>query len=453
MTKTMSSKKAGLPPIFYLFAGLLLFILVPKLGGLLPLSRTGNDPRVSNGDRILDLTNTNPDKERAIAAIAKGDKKQGEEFLQKSLALNPNDPEGFSYLENLRAGDNPLKIAVVVPLGSNPNVAREMLRGVASAQGQINAQGGINGRKLAVTIVNDDNNPDIAREMAEKLVKDPDIIAVIGHNASDASLAAAPVYQKGGLVMISPTSFANNLSGAGNYIFRTVPPSSALADTLSARIVNTAKVGKIAFCYDSQAPDNVSFKDELMASVAKKGGQIVPIVCDVTAPDFDASVAVEKAISAGATGLFVSAHIDRLDPVFKLIQANRGRLALFSSPTLYNIKTLEQGGEAANGLTLVAPWHPSVNPTFANQMKEQWRGPVSWRTATSFDTTKTIAAGLKQNPTRSGLQPVLRSPSFKTDGATGTIRFDPGTGDRVGQPVLLQVHPSPSGYQFVPLSR
>ncbi|WP_332866415.1 ABC transporter substrate-binding protein [Pannus brasiliensis] len=447
----MSSQKAGLPPIFYLFAGLLLFILVPKLGGLLPLS--GNDPRVSTGALQLDKNNTNPDKERAIAAIAKGDTKQGEEFLQKSLARDPNDPESVIYLNNLQTGDNPLKIAVVVPVGNNSNIAREMLRGVASAQGQINAQGGINGRKLAVTIVNDDNNPDIAREMAGKLVQDPDIVAVIGHNASDASLAAAPVYQKGGLVMVSPTSFANNLSGAGNYIFRVVPPSSTIADALGARIVNTAKIRKIAFCYDSQAADNVSFKDELMASVAKKGGQIVPIVCDVTAPNFDASDAVEKAISAGATGLFVSAHVDRLDPVFKVIQADRGRLALFSSPTLYNIKTLQEGGEAAKGLTLVAPWHPSVNPTFANQMKEQWRGPVSWRTATSFDTTKTIAAGLKQNPTRGGLQSVLRSPNFRADGATGTIRFDPGTGDRVGQPVLLQVQPSSSGYQFVSLPR
>ncbi len=63
----------------------------------------------------------------------------------------------------------------------------------------------IAGRKLMVIVVNDDNQPQISKEVASKLVKNPDIIAVVGHNASDASLAAAPIYEKGGLVMISPS--------------------------------------------------------------------------------------------------------------------------------------------------------------------------------------------------------------------------------------------------------
>ncbi len=338
-----------------------------------------------------------------------------------------------------------------MPATTNPNVAQEILRGVASAQTQINQQGGINGRKLMVIVVNDDNQPQISKEVASKLVKNPDIIAVVGHNASDASLAAAPIYEKGGLVMISPTSLANNLSGAGNYIFRLVASNGKITETLANYIVNTAKVQKIAFCYDSQAPDNISFKDELMANVAKKGGQIVPIVCDLSVPNFKADQALNQAISGGANGLFVVAHVDRLDPVFEVIRSNRQRLPLFSSPTLYNIRTLEDGGKNAQGLTLAAPWHPSLNQTFANLMQEQWRGPVSWRTATSFDATRVIIAGLRENPQRQGRQSLLRSANFHQTGATGKISLDPNTGDRIGQPVLIQVRSTPSGEQFVPL--
>ncbi|MGV2389609.1 MAG UNVERIFIED_CONTAM: ABC transporter substrate-binding protein [Microcystis novacekii LVE1205-3] len=148
--------------------------------------------------------------------------------------------------------------------------------------------------------------PQISKEVASELVKNPDIIAVIGHNASDASLAAAPIYEKGGLVMISPTSLANNLSGAGNYIFRLVASSGKITEKLANYIVNTAKVRKIAFCYDSQAPDNISFKDELMANVAKKGGQIVPIVCDLSVPNFKANQALNQAISGVLTAYLSS---------------------------------------------------------------------------------------------------------------------------------------------------
>jgi branched-chain amino acid transport system substrate-binding protein len=84
-------------------------------------------------------------------------------------------------------------------------------------------------------------------------------------------------------------------------------------------------------------------------------------------------------------------------------------------------------------------------------MQEQWRGPVSWRTATSFDATRVIIAGLRENTQRQGLQSQLRSGNFHQTGATGKISFDPNTGDRIGQPVLIQVRSTPSGEQFVPL--
>jgi branched-chain amino acid transport system substrate-binding protein len=59
-----------------------------------------------------------------------------------------------------------LKIAVSVPIGSNPNVAQEILRGVRQAQDEVNNSGGINGAKLQVEIVNDDNSPEVVREVA-----------------------------------------------------------------------------------------------------------------------------------------------------------------------------------------------------------------------------------------------------------------------------------------------
>ena len=90
-------------------------------------------------------------------------------------------------------------------------------------------------------------------------MEDDKILAVVGHNASDASLAAASIYQQGKLVMVTPTSFANELSGFGDYIFRTVPHIRLVAARLAEYAVRIAQKPDIAVCYDSQAPDNVSF--------------------------------------------------------------------------------------------------------------------------------------------------------------------------------------------------
>jgi branched-chain amino acid transport system substrate-binding protein len=337
-----------------------------------------------------------------------------------------------------------------VPIGSNLSVAQEILRGVATAQDETNQKGGIKGQKLQVEIINDENNPEIARKVAQDLTKDRKVLGVVGHNASNASLAAAPIYQQERLVMITPTSFANNLSGLGNYIFRIVPTTKIMAQSLADYAIKTARKTKIAFCYDSQSPDTVSFRDEFWAAFVSRGGQLVPTVCDLSAPNFNAATAVTQAINSGADGLFIVSHIDRLESAIALARANQGRLALFSSPTMYTIKTLEAGQQAVQGLSLVAPWHPQVNPSFADRMSQRWRGKVSWRTATAYDATQAMIAGLQQSQSREGLQQVLHSRGFTFEGASGAVSFA-SSGDGISQPVIVQVQSRGVGYDFVML--
>jgi branched-chain amino acid transport system substrate-binding protein len=223
-----------------------------------------------------------------------------------------------------------------------------------------------------------------------------------------------------------------------------------MAEALADYAVKTARKTKIAFCYDSQTPSNVSFKDEILAALVSRGGQLVPTVCDLSAPNFNPTTAVTQAISSGADGLFISSHIDHIETAIALARANQGKLALFSSSTLYTLKTLEAGQQSVKGLVLTAPWHPQVNPSFADRMSQRWRGKISWRTATAYDATQVMIAGLKQSQHRNGLQQALHSPAFTVEGASGAVSFA-SSGDRISHPVIVQVQSSGVGYDFVML--
>ncbi|MEG4224666.1 ABC transporter substrate-binding protein [Microcoleus sp. N9_B2] len=409
--------------------------------------------RISLGNQLLVTSQTTPDKQAGIEAFNNGDFSTAIQNFQASLKQTRNDPETVIYLNNATASSgSSLKIAVSVPIGSNPNVAQEILRGVAQAQSEVNNSGGINGAKLQVEIVNDDNNPAIVKEVANTLTKDPTILAVIGHNASNASLEAAPIYQQEKLVMVTPTSLANNLSGFGSYIFRTVPNISIMAAPLAEYAVKTGKTN-IAICYDSQAPDNISFKDEFVAALIAAGGKLVPTVCDFSVPSFTPESAIADAVSKGAQGLMLAPHIDRIDRAISLARTNQGKLPLYGSTTMYTFQTLKDGQKSVDGLVLPVPWHPETNPgsTFPKNAAQLWGGVVNWRTATSFDATQAVIAGLKQSNTREGLQEAFKSPSFSTPGASEKVKFLP-TGDRAGKPILVQVKQAGStGYNFVPL--
>jgi branched-chain amino acid transport system substrate-binding protein len=71
----------------------------------------------------------------------------------------------------------------------------------------------------------------------------------------------------------------------------------------------------------------------------------------------------------------------------------------------------------------------------------------------AYDATQVLAAGLAQNPSRSGIQEALSQPSFNISGASGKIKFLT-SGDRNAAVQLVEVQPgdrSSYGYDFVPL--
>lgn len=455
------TKRKGPPPIVFIVTFALIalgaFKFIPSLfkGGNpdTPTTSGSIDTRLSLGNKILVQSQTTAGKQAGVKAFAEGNYKEAVKNFQASLQQNRNDPETVIYLNNAKVNDNnPLEIAVSVPIGTNPNVAQEILRGVAQAQEEVNSRGGINGSPLQVLIANDDNSESLAKELATGFVNNPKILAVVGHNASNASLAAAPIYQEKKLVMVTPTSFANNLSGFGGYIFRTVPAIQSMAAPLAEYMVKKAGKTTVAICYDSQAPDNISFKDEFVASLSALGGKVVPTVCDFSTPTFNSGDSVADAVKKGAQALMIAPHIDRIDRAIDLAKANQSKLALYGSTTLYTFQTLKDGQKDVDGLVLPVPWHPDTNPNnpFSKNASQRWGGVVNWRTATSFDATQAIIGGLQKSNTREGLKQALKNQNFSAMGASEDVRFLP-TGDRSGKPILVQVQRQGNDYKFVAL--
>jgi branched-chain amino acid transport system substrate-binding protein len=449
-----------LPPIAYLLFAIVVAWGVNQLWqSITHFGQTTLTDRRSSGERLLITEIDSSEKRSGIQSFANGDFNSAIEHFQASLKESRNDVETRLYLQNSiaiqKVGDPKklVKIAVFVPIGSNVNIAQEMLRGISQVQMEINQRGGINGIPISIEIFNDDNNPRIAQELAKQAIQDPQLRAVFGSNTSDASLASAPIFQRGGLVMISPTSMTRDLSGIGNYIFRTTPTSQSLTSTLAQQIYTVDRHRKLAICFDGQASDSVSFKEELIAEFARLGGSIANFTCDVGATNFNPNDAIVKAGNNGADAIFVASHIDRLPLAIQVATANQGKLPLYSSPTLNTFQTL-QAGYVVSGLQLVTPWQNPLEPqsgSFADRSQRLWGGQVSWRTAMSFDAGMAIVAGLRQsNGTRQGLMAALHQPQFSAEGASGKVTFLP-TGDRVLTPTIAQVREVNGKWVFTPL--
>lgn len=191
--------------------------------------------RMSFGERILvekECLGINKDqfqefqekKQEAVTLVKQEDYEQAITKFEKARQSCANAPETLIYLHNAKIrNQKAYTIPVIVPSGKspNPNNAVEMLRGFAQAQWEINQQGGIKGIPLKLLVINDDDDPEIAKQIANYLVGKDDIFAVTGHWTSDVSLAVAPIYEQEKLVLITPISITNKLADYGDYIFQT----------------------------------------------------------------------------------------------------------------------------------------------------------------------------------------------------------------------------------------
>jgi branched-chain amino acid transport system substrate-binding protein len=425
--------------------------------GSSPDATTSVKERISAGEKLLIPSQATPEKREAVEAIAKGNYQVAVSKLEASLRSDRNDPEALTYLNNARIGNQKsYTIAASLPIGSDVNAAKEMLRGVAQAQNEVNQSGGIKNVPLKVLIANDDNNPEVAKQVATAFVKNSDILGVVGHFASDVTLAAGKEYNSGQLVAISPVSTSVQLSGFSKYVFRTVPSDRFAANALSRYMLTQLKRKKAAVFFNSGSNYSKSLKGEFTTALYGDGGQLLAEY-DFANPTFNAGDDVEQAIKQGAEVLMLAPNSAKLDKALQVVAVNRKRLQLLAGDDAYTPDTLQIGGESAVGMVLAVPWHILGNPQaeFPKAANQLWGAPVNWRTAMAYDAAKALIAAIGKNPSRTGVQQALSAPDFSASGAAGDIRFSP-SGDRnqAAQLVTIQAGTHTRfGYEFVPVPK
>jgi len=129
------------------------------------------------------------------------------------LLTTMNTPKKFD--------DDAIYIAMAGPLSEGNNNGNAMRQGVELYLDQVNRQGGIAGKKVKLIECDDDNKTNKATECASNII-DSKALAVIGHYGSNASLAAAPIYQQQGIAAITGTATANVLTENSDWYFRVI---------------------------------------------------------------------------------------------------------------------------------------------------------------------------------------------------------------------------------------
>lgn len=313
------------------------------------------------------------------------------------------------------------------------------------AVAQINARGGVRGRRLDLRILDDSASEDVALRAAEALRDDHAVVAVIGHLTSGPTVAAAPVYASGDrpVALISPSASNPALSGISPFFFRVCPSDLVFGSRLAryaARTLGARRVAVIFMNDDYGRGVRKTFRGEF----ARLGGQVV---------SEDPYLPSAGSFEPYLTRLARRGDVDALFLAMPRVAAERAlretarlglRWPVLGGDALTGIETL---GPEAEGVRLASPYLPDrpgePNAAFVVEYERTYDGArPDHRGAGAYDVVHLLAraieeVGTDRHAVRDYLATVGRErPAF--EGVTGRIAFD-SAGDVPDKSVVIGV--------------
>lgn len=149
------------------------------------------------------------------------------------------------------------------------------VNGVRLAADEINAAGGVLGRKIRLIVEDDHGRAEEAASAVTKLMSSDGVVVLIGENSSNQSLAAAPSAQREGVPMISPSSTNPAVTEKGDYIFRVCFTDPYQGKALAAFVRNELKLERAAMLIDRKNDYSVGLGDVFRKEMEAAGGEIV----------------------------------------------------------------------------------------------------------------------------------------------------------------------------------
>ena len=250
-----------------------------------------------------------------------------------------------------------IKIANIVEMSGPGTTSGVMFKnGVEMAIKEINAAGGILGKKITYTSEDTQTNPGVAKGLAQKAV-DNNVFAIFGPVYSGSIMVSMAESKRGEVPNFTGGEAASITQQGNPYVFRTSFGQSVSFPKVARYL--TAKSKKLAVLYVNN-DFGKGGQSTIKQLLANSGTQIVTEI-STEAGQVDFSAAVIQAKQSGADALFAYTNEEESARLLRELRKQGWNKPVIGETVLTSSKVVELAGEAANGalahvgLTVEAP--------------------------------------------------------------------------------------------------
>ncbi len=311
--------------------------------------------------------------------------------------------------------------------GGNASFGQSSHTGTELAIEEINARGGVLGRKLQLITEDTQSQAGQPAAIVKKLIAQDKVVAVLGEVASSRSLEAAPICQQNRIPMISPASTNPAVTEVGDYIFR-ICFIDPFQGTVMAKFALAKGWKRVALLVDVKQDYSVGLAKHFSEYFTAHGGEILREQ-KFSSGDKDFRPQLTSLRSVKPDAIFVPGYYTEVALIGKQARLLGLKVPLFGGDGWVGDSLLKVAGNALDGCYISC--HFSADDTrpavqaFVQAYRARYNQTPDDMAALGYDSAMILAAAIERAGTTDG--PKLREAIAATvnfPGVTGVITLD-----------------------------
>lgn len=323
-----------------------------------------------------------------------------------------------------------IKIGFQGPLsGDNVQLGINALNGVKTALKEAADKGDLDFNVELLTS-DDIGKPEQGATAAQRLIDDKDVVAVVGPMFSGATKAAEPAFSSAGLLSVSPSATAPNLTSLGfKTFFRVIPPDDAQGQEAANYLSKVANAKKV-YSLDDKSEYGTGLSTVVEKQLKANGATVIH---DGIPPTKNYTSQADKIISAAPDALYYSGYYAEFGLLVKALKGKGFKGIIMSGDGSNDDKFISGAGkENAEGVLLSCPCgdanvDPNAKAFLESYKKVNKDAKPGTYSPEAYDATNAILSVLKslgaEATDRAKVAAAFKSVNFK--GITKTIAFTP----------------------------
>jgi branched-chain amino acid transport system substrate-binding protein len=338
------------------------------------------------------------------------------------------------------AQDNPIRVGVALSQSGNlADSAKLYYQGVELWRDQVNARGGLLGRKVELVVYDDRSDPATAAKLYEKLIGDDKVDLLFGPWGSASAATASAVANKHSRVFFNSGGASEQIQERGfKYVFQSAAPISAYVSAIGP-FAAKQNLKTIAFF----GRDYPAARDMAKSIKVVADQQNLKIVTSEFFPagatDFSSMIAQARQLQPDIW-LSVGYPNEAIEMVRQLKASNYlPKIFIHNGVSIDDfIKASGKDGEFAYGISLYEPsLKTKGNAEFVKAFEARYNSQPGYYSAFSYGGATVMEEAVRKvgSLDQEKLRAVLTT--LETDTVMGHHKVDPQTGKQVGQTGLL----------------